>query len=212
MRKIDTNKDLMTTREAGELLGVAVRTIQLWVESGVLPAWRTAGGHRRIARGAVEQLMNERLFMLSPIQTAGKTAAAVLEPIKLLVVEDDPTLRQLFSMMVEGWDFPVQLSQASNGFDGLLAIGRERPDIVVTDLNMPGLDGFQMLRSLKRAESGFAELTVVVVSALDQDDIQARGGLPEGVAFFQKPIDYAGLAKLVRQHMVDKTTAAKANA
>ncbi|MFY8043989.1 MAG: MerR family transcriptional regulator, partial [Rhodoferax sp.] len=46
----------MTTREVGEALGVAVRTVQLWVESGVLPAWRTAGGHRRIARAAVDKL------------------------------------------------------------------------------------------------------------------------------------------------------------
>ena len=44
MRKISANEDVMTTREAGERLGVAVRTVQLWVEAGVLPAWRTAGG------------------------------------------------------------------------------------------------------------------------------------------------------------------------
>ena len=55
MRKTPANDDLMTTREAGEVLGVAVRTVQLWVESGVLPAWRTAGGHRRIARSAVDR-------------------------------------------------------------------------------------------------------------------------------------------------------------
>ncbi|MEK9953666.1 MAG: helix-turn-helix domain-containing protein [Curvibacter sp.] len=60
MRKIASNDELMTTRQAGEVLGVAVRTVQLWVESGVLPAWRTAGGHRRISRGAVEKLLAER--------------------------------------------------------------------------------------------------------------------------------------------------------
>ncbi|MEY3445978.1 MAG: hypothetical protein RIR45_733, partial [Pseudomonadota bacterium] len=68
MRKISSNDDLMTTREVGEVLGVAVRTVQLWVEAGVLPAWRTAGGHRRIARSAVEKLRAERSQVLLPVQ------------------------------------------------------------------------------------------------------------------------------------------------
>jgi excisionase family DNA binding protein len=198
MRKIATNNDLMTTREAGETLGVAVRTIQLWVESGVLPAWRTAGGHRRIARASVEKLMAERTQMLSPVQSTSQKNGLLPAPVKLLVVEDDPDLLRLFAMVVEGWTFPVQLTQASNGFDGLLAIGQLHPDMVVTDLNMPGMDGFQMLRSLKKPGSGFETLAIVVVSALDPDDIKARGGLPQGVAFFQKPIDYARLEDMVR--------------
>jgi len=204
MRKIATNDDLMTTREAGETLGVAVRTIQLWVESGVLPAWRTAGGHRRIARASVERLMTERAQMLSPMQSTGPLEGLAHPPVRLLVVEDDPDLLHLFSLVVEGWSFPVQLTQASNGFDGLLAIGRTPPDMVVTDLNMPGMDGFQMLRSLKKLGSGFEHLVIAVVSALSPQDVEARGGLPEGVAFFQKPIDYARLENLVHVQYAQK--------
>jgi excisionase family DNA binding protein len=209
MRKIATNNDLMTTREAGETLGVAVRTIQLWVESGVLPAWRTAGGHRRIARASVEKLMAERTQMLSPVQSTSQKNGLLPAPVKLLVVEDDPDLLRLFAMVVEGWTFPVQLTQASNGFDGLLAIGQLHPDMVVTDLNMPGMDGFQMLRSLKKPGSGFETLAIVVVSALDPDDIKARGGLPQGVAFFQKPIDYARLEDMVRLQKSPQSKPAK---
>ena len=204
MRKIATNDDLMTTREAGETLGVAVRTIQLWVEAGILPAWRTAGGHRRIARASVEKLMAERAQMLSPVQPTAVVTDPVDLPLKLLVVEDDPDLLQLFALVVEGWTFPVQLTQAGDGFDGLLAIGQTRPDMVVTDLNMPGMDGFQMLRALQRPGSGFESLVIVVVSALDSDAIKARGGLPQDVAFFQKPIDYTRLENLVRQQFFFK--------
>ena len=199
----------MTTREAGETLGVAVRTIQLWVEAGILPAWRTAGGHRRIARGSVEKLMAERAHMLSPAQPTAVATDPVELPFKLLVVEDDPDLLQLFAMVVEGWTFPVQLRQASNGFDGLLAIGQTRPDMVVTDLNMPGMDGFQMLRSLQRPGSGFESLVIVVVSALDSDAIKARGGLPQGVVFCQKPVDYTHLESLVRLQFLKKNKPAK---
>jgi len=197
MRKIAGNDELMTTREAGEALGVAVRTVQLWVESGVLPAWRTAGGHRRIARSAVEKLMAERTRVIDGHAPAHKPSAPAA--LKLLVVEDDPDLLRLFTLVVEGWDFAVQLSTASNGFDGLVRIGQLQPDMVVTDLNMPGMDGFQMLRSLRKPGSGFEDLAMIVVTALGKGDIRDRGGLPEGVAVFQKPVPFQEIEALARQ-------------
>jgi excisionase family DNA binding protein len=200
MRKIASNDELMTTRQAGEALGVAVRTVQLWVESGVLPAWRTAGGHRRIARSAVEKLLAERSQVIAQPVLKNQAGASAQRALRLLVVEDDPDLLRLFTLMVEGWDFPVELTTATNGFEGLVRIGQVRPDMVVTDLNMPGMDGFQMLRSLKKPGSGFDDLAVVAVSALSKGDIQDRGGLPEGVAVFQKPVPFHEIQALAREH------------
>lgn len=191
----------MTTREAGETLGVAVRTVQLWVEAGVLPAWRTAGGHRRIARSAVEKLMAERQSDLSP---SGGSAHASPFAVKLLLVEDDPLLQHLFRGVVASWNFPVELVTATNGFEGLVRIGEMRPDIVVSDLVMPGMDGFEMLRALKKAGSGFASIKMLVISALSADEIQAHGGLPEGVTCFQKPVNYARLEALVHKYFTDR--------
>lgn len=185
----------MTTREAGETLGVAVRTIQLWVEAGVLPAWRTAGGHRRIARTAVEKLLADRKHDLAP---PAAPKEAVNNPVKVLLVEDDANLSRLFSAVVATWALPVQLTLAGNGFEGLVRIGELAPDLVVTDLVMPGLDGFAMLRALKKPGSGFSGLKILVVSGLSAEDIKAAGGLPEGVASFQKPVNYAQLEAIVR--------------
>ena len=189
----------MTTREAGEVLGVAVRTVQLWVGAGVLPAWRTAGGHRRISRAAVHKLLDERRQDLTrPDSEEARTR------LHLLLVEDDPHLCQLFAAVVATWDFPVHLTTASNGFEGLVRIGEMRPDIVVSDLVMPGMDGFEMLRALKKPGSGFARLKLLVVSALDAQEIQARGGLPADVTCFHKPLHYGKLEALLRQFFSDK--------
>jgi excisionase family DNA binding protein len=201
MRKISSNDALMTTREVGEVLGVAVRTVQLWVESGALPAWRTAGGHRRIARSAVDRLIRERTDMLASV-VQGTPEQAVSEPqnraLRLLVVEDDPDLRQLFSMVVEGWNFPVELGTAMDGFQGLVRIGQWMPDMVVTDLNMPGMNGFEMVRSLRSAGAPYAGLQIVAVTALSACDVADRGGLPQGTAVFQKPVDFAAIETLAR--------------
>lgn len=188
----------MTTREAGEVLGVAVRTVQLWVESGVLPAWRTAGGHRRIARSAVDKLIAERSQVIAQPVVKNEASVSQDRPLKLLVVEDDADLLNLFTMVVDGWDFPVELSTAVNGFEGLLRIGQMRPDMVVTDLNMPGMDGLQMVRSLKRPDSGYEDLVLIVVSALSAGDIADRGGLPEGTLVFQKPVPFQEIEAIAR--------------
>lgn len=200
MRKIASNDELMTTRQAGEALGVAVRTVQLWVESGVLPAWRTAGGHRRIARSAVEKLLAERSQAIAQPVIKKQAQSKGERPLRLLVVEDDPDLLRLFTLMVEGWDFPVELTTATNGFEGLIRIGQVRPDMVVTDLNMPGMDSLQMLRSLKKPGADLDDLAIVAVSALSQTDIQDRGGLPEGVTIFQKPVPFHEMQAMAREH------------
>lgn len=51
---------ILTTRDAAQLLGVAVSTVQLWMESGALPAWKTPGGHRRVRLSAVLALRQQR--------------------------------------------------------------------------------------------------------------------------------------------------------
>lgn len=200
VRKISTNDDLMTTREAGEKLGVAVRTVQLWVEAGLLPAWRTAGGHRRIARDAVDALVAERALMLGSVPTSsGKTPVQA----RILVVEDDPIMLRLTVQVIMAWKLPIELTTAVNGFEGLLRIGEVRPDLVITDLNMPGMDGFQMLQTLKRAGSGYESLKVLVISVLSPQEVAERGGLPADVVFLPKPVHYGELETLVRRYVMD---------
>ena len=203
MRKISANDDVMTTREVGETLGVAVRTVQLWVEAGVLPAWRTAGGHRRIARSAVDKLVSERKQNLAPADVSASEEIAPLP--KILLVEDDANMRRLFRDVLVAWKFPVELTTADNGFEGLLRIGEIEPDIVITDLVMPGMDGFAMLRALSPQEKQRVDRLVVVVSSRGPDEIAQRGGLPSGVAYFQKPVHYGKLETLLREFLSTKS-------
>ncbi len=141
--------DFMSTREAAEMLGVALRTVQLWVEAGVLTAWKTAGGHRRVVRTSVEALLKQKAAALAAVPVASRGARAAEAAYRVLVIEDEPALLKLYSMSIGGWDLPIELLTAGDGFEGLLRIGEKRPDLVITDLRMPGMDGFQMLRSVR---------------------------------------------------------------
>jgi len=208
MRKSATNDDVLSTREAAERLGVALRTVQLWVESGVLPAWKTAGGHRRISRAAVERLIDERRAALTGDGAGAAPRAAGGTRLRVMVVEDEPELLQLFTMVIRGWDLPIELTPASNGFEALLKMGQDCPDLLVTDLNMPGMDGFKMISSLRGVGQAYGEMEIVVVTALADEDIARRGGLPAGVRVFHKPVPFDDLEALVRERVAALSTTA----
>jgi excisionase family DNA binding protein len=184
-----SQNDVYTTREAARRLGVSLRTVQLWVESGALPAWKTAGGHRRIARDAVERLVREQDRALD-----GDSRDA---HFRILVVEDEESLRKLYEVKLAGWDLPLEILTASNGYEALLIIGEKRPDLLVADLSMPAMDGFRMIRTLKSSDD-YRNLEIVVVTALDTTEIEDRGGLPENVRVFRKPIPFADLEAIAR--------------
>jgi excisionase family DNA binding protein len=207
MRKSATNDDVLSTREAAERLGVALRTVQLWVEGGVLPAWKTAGGHRRISRVAVERLIGERSAALSGDSQRGALSplpgsAPAEKRMKLMVVEDEPDLLRLFTLVIAGWDLPIDVTPAGNGFEALLRMGRDCPDLLVTDLNMPGMDGFKMISSLRSVGAAFDDMDIVVVTGLSATEIDHRGGLPDGVRIFHKPVPFDEIEVLVRERLL----------
>lgn len=189
-------REFCTTREAAEMLGVSLRTAQLWVDSGILEAWRTEGGHRRIVVASVERLLRQDR-PASPLANAAASPATVdLGQMKILVVEDDNTLLKLYRIHMTGWNMPIEVTTVANGYDALVLIGREQPDLMIADLNMPGMDGFQMVRSL--SSSSFREgMEIVVVTGLDDEDITTQGGLPAGVRVMHKPIPFTELKTLV---------------
>ncbi len=202
MRKSVANDDVLSTREAAEKLGVALRTVQLWVEGGVLPAWKTAGGHRRISRLAVDRLISERTAALAGIRLPPVVAAPVSEArLQLMVVEDEPELLRLFTMVIQAWQLPLVVTTAANGFEALLLMGQQCPDLLVTDLHMPGMDGFKMINSLRGVSPAFDEMEIVVVTALSPEEISHRGGLPPGVRVFHKPVPFDDLETLVRERI-----------
>jgi excisionase family DNA binding protein len=181
------DSEFVSTREAADMLGVALRTVQLWVENGALKAWKTAGGHRRIVRASVAQMLRERDTV---VMRARRDAE-----FRVLLVEDDARLRRLFELEVRRWEPPVQLDLAKDGFEGLLKAGAHHPHLIVADLQMPGMDGFRMIEAIRQQPATRAE--IVVVTALDADAIAERGGLAPEITVLRKPVRMAQLRTLV---------------
>jgi excisionase family DNA binding protein len=178
----------VSTREAADLLGISLRSAQLWVENGVLVAWKTPGGHRRILLSSVQQVLAER----QKVEKPGKSEAK----LRVVLVEDDPDLLRLLSITISGAYSGVEVFTARDGFEGLVMIGQVHPDVLITDLNMPGMDGFRMLRAIGSGDA--APGHIVVITALSPADIADRGGLAPGVDVLQKPVALSQLEERIK--------------
>jgi excisionase family DNA binding protein len=193
-------KIFCTTREASEILGVSLRTAQLWVENGLLEAWKTSGGHRRISRDSVERLLFNPA-MRSNARAAAKNGAAndpspgaagSPEPLSILVVEDSAALRRLYELTMARWPLAVRIVTASDGHEALIRLGLLRPDLLIADLDMPKLDGAHMLDAI-RATPELNAMSIVAITGRDPTEVLECGGVPEGVRVLPKPVPFAEL-------------------
>ncbi len=175
-------EEVMGTQRAAETLGVSVRTVQLWVENGTLKAWKTPGKHRRILRSSVEAVLAER---------AAEQDADLLAAQDVLVVEDEPAMQAYYEAMFELMRPDLVLRFAANGFEGLVEYGRKKPGLMLLDIDMPGMDGIELIKALD--DSGSADVRIVVVTSLPEEQIVERGGIREGIPVLQKPVSVEAL-------------------
>jgi len=188
-------KDYYSTREAAELLGVAVSTVQLWTDSGLLSAWTTGGGHRRIERSSVENMLLKKKTV-SPKDKNKQT-------FSIVVVEDNAQQCRLYEKQISAWKLNSSLVFAKDGYEGLLKIGQVQPDVIITDLKMPKMDGFEMIKAVKEIPE-LSDSLIIAASGLTEDEVNHKGSLPAGVHLFVKPITFEELELLIRKTIMLK--------
>lgn len=187
--------DLMTTSDVAKELGVTIRSVQLWVEQGVLEGWKTPGGHRRITRASFNRI--------AMVKAEQKEIIADGSRLKVVVVEDDQAVLMLYRLTIDSWQLPIDVTLISSACEGIVSITRNTPDVLITDLRMPEMDGFAMLNVLRGLDD-FSRMAIVVVTGLQAHEIAEKGGLPKGVRLYGKtPVPFWEMRELM-QGLVDK--------
>ena len=120
-------------------------------------------------------------------------------PKKILVVEDNLDTRELIHLHLTTEGFAVVT--ASNGREGLYLASAEHPDLIITDISMPEIDGLELVRQL-RTQSGFESLPILVLTAFgaDQMDQAIKAGANRAL---NKPVHFDGLIDDVRELLAE---------
>jgi excisionase family DNA binding protein len=170
---------VLTTRQAAQMLGLSLTSVQKMAINGELEAWVTPGGHRRIHRTSVERLLNTR--------STPRAMNAPQETMRVLLVEDDAIQVQFFQSILERCAYTVELTIAADASSALILLERIRPDLVITDLIMEPFDGFHLIAAMER-EPAYYPIDTIVWSSMSKAEAHARGHIPPWVAYYQKPV------------------------
>jgi two-component system phosphate regulon response regulator PhoB len=175
-----TEPEWLTLGQAARFLGVAQSTIRKWSDQGKIPAFYTPGRHRRFRRGDLESF----LARSGPgRQQAGPS---------VLLVDDDDGMRQLVRIELEREGYDVQ--EAASADEGLASIETRKPELILLDVMMPHVDGWEMLRRIQERH-GAGAIPVLMFSG-QVDDAGRRQAATSGASgFIGKGFDLVDLVE-----------------
>jgi excisionase family DNA binding protein len=167
-----TEPDWLTLGQAAKFLGVAQSTIRKWSDQGRVPAFYTPGGHRRYRVADLERFLDR-----------SGPGARTNGPV-VLVVDDDDGLREFVRVNLELDGYDVR--EAASAEQALAAIADQPPDLVLLDVVMPGVDGWQMLQQLQERHGA---IPVIMFSGKVDEASAAEAQKRGAQGFVGKPFD-----------------------
>jgi excisionase family DNA binding protein len=170
------DKTIFTTHEVSHLLHVNPRSVINWIEQSLLSSYRTPGGHRRIRR-------DDLLAFLRKHQIP--TPESLLEEkFSVLIVDDEEEIVNIIETFLQRQG-GYEIASASDGISALIEVGRVKPDLLILDIMIPGVDGIEVCRRIKSTTKN--KTAIIAVSGNNEKEQKV---LQAGAdAFLAKPID-----------------------
>ena len=184
------DKAVFTTFEAAKLCHVSPLSIINWVNAGRLPAFRTPGGHRRIRREDLGRFMRDNGIPLPEELRDGSGRSRVL------VVDDESGIRNVIAESLSHRSNAYEVMTAADGFEAGRLVATFRPDVVLLDLRMPGLDGFQVCRTIK-GDPETASTVVIAMTGYHTHETEARIIECGAIRCLAKPIEPSAVATVI---------------
>lgn len=181
-----------TTFQVARFLGVSPPTVVNWINSGLLVAHRTPGGHRRIAR---EEILAFARAQNYPLKGELAEEVAPAEKRRVLVVDDNAdfcTMVKDYLEMQGGFD----VETADSGFAAGLTVARFRPGVILMDIRMPDMDGFEAVRRL-REDPEMRSVPVIACTGLSEPSFEQRVQREGFAGYLMKPIKLEHLLAMI---------------
>lgn len=186
------DKPYFTASEVARLLLVSPNSVRVWTNKGLLKTELTLGGHRRFPRHEIERLVRER-------QANSQVRPQVTKPEapRILIIDDDEFFCEFLEQAIKNAVPLAQVFVATNGFSGGMLARSANPEIILLDLRMPGLDGFQVCEMLK-ADDATRGIRIIAISGSqsEADGLRIREAGAE--VLLAKPVEMSTLIELFR--------------
>jgi excisionase family DNA binding protein len=179
---------LLTSHQVGELLQVDPSSIVKWVNDGILPAFRTPGGHRRIRSADLLTFLRGHGMYIPDALGGGS--------MRVLLVDDD---RQLLTALQRGMKSHrdlIELSAVQSGIEALVKVGAEKPDALVIDVHMPEMDGLEVCARL-RNNKDTQDMDVVMMTGKYTPELEQSCLKVGARALLPKPITASKLVEVL---------------
>ncbi|MEE9615088.1 MAG: response regulator [Thermodesulfobacteriota bacterium] len=153
-----------TTGEVASLCHVTINAVKKWIAAGKLEAFRTPGGHYRVKRDEFENFVTRyKLHIHEELFTKKR---------KILIIDDEPHIVEYVkgALELDGGD-SYAIETAGDGYEALIKVGDFKPDLLILDIRMPRIDGFEVCRRL-RLEETTKGIKILAMTAFGKDDME----------------------------------------
>lgn len=198
VRKVP-DKFYYTPNEVADIFMVSPITVREWAKKGLLKAKLTPGGHRRFLVAEVEQFARQRGLGLQ--NTDDLTT-------RILIVDDDRQFCRYLEELLSEFADQVSAKFACDGFSAGRAMNTFSPHIVLLDLMMPGIDGFEVCRDIKK-ETHSKDVRVIVLTGFENKESLERITQAGAETWLSKPIDRNKLLGILNIDRVPKSGSEK---
>ncbi len=177
---MEKKMEILTVSQASKYCKVSSKTIINWIDAGYIKAYKTVGGHRRIRKEDLDQFLKEKGM---PLPEEAKAE----EKKKILVVDDDKIIVETIVQALEEEEYGYEMISASDGFEAGLQVSHFKPDLMILDIMMPDINGYEVCQKIKCSPET-KDTKIVVLSAYLDDDAFHQMKEYGADACFSKPL------------------------
>jgi excisionase family DNA binding protein len=184
--------EVFTVNQASEYCHVSPQTIVNWINSNKLIAYKTPGGHRRIKQVDMDEFLKEH--DMPAFGLSSKRQEEVTMRKKILVVDDDRVIVETITASLEEDEHDYEVISASDGFEAGVQVSHFKPDILILDIMMPDIDGYEVCRKIKTTEATSHTKIIVLSGYMNEENYQKMREYGADVCF-SKPLPLEKLRK-----------------
>ena len=183
------DKKYLSTGDIAAYCEVNVTTVKRWIRQGHLSGFQTPMGHFRVPKEAFVKFLKANNMPFDE-------TLSDLDSNSILIMDDDPGMVKTILMTLEDMNSDLIVESATDGYEGLMKIGKSVPDLLIIDLNMPKINGYDVIRQVKETAEYSTAKIMVVSSTLDEEAETKLEDL--GVStYLKKPFKLADLKREV---------------